>query len=42
VKDNAYAILFEKEDGPKLQQLIAGNKIQTADGAAFRHMNFIN
>lgn len=42
VKDNAYGVVFEKEDQPKLIQLIAGNKIQTSDGAAFRHLNFIN
>jgi hypothetical protein len=42
VKDNSFAILFEKEDDPKLIQLIAGNKIQTSDGAAFRHASFIN
>jgi hypothetical protein len=42
VKDNAYAVVFEKQDAPKLVQLIAGNKMQTADGAAFRHLSFIN
>ncbi len=42
VKDNSFAILFEKQDDPKLVQLIAGNKIQTSDGAAFRHASFIN
>jgi tRNA (adenine57-N1/adenine58-N1)-methyltransferase len=42
IKDNSYAVLFEKEDAPKLTQLIAGTKIQTSDGAAFRHLSFIN
>lgn len=42
VKDNSYAILFETEDAPKLTQLVAGNKLQTSDGGAFRHLNFIN
>lgn len=41
VKDNNYAIIFEKETEPKLTQVIAGTRIQTADGAAFRLLNFI-
>jgi hypothetical protein len=42
VKDNSYAVIFEKPKDPKLIRLISGNKLQTNDGAAFRHMNFIN
>ncbi len=42
VTDNSYAVIFETQSNPKLTQLIAGNKIQTSDGAAFRHLNFIH
>ena len=42
VADNSYAILFETQDNPKLTQLIAGNKMQTSEGGAFRHLNFVN
>ena len=40
VKDNSLTVYFDK-DIPKMIQLVAGNKLQTMDGAAYRHMNFI-